>query len=239
MSLRVTLRLVCLIDVIVSLLPLPVLAEPVRIIILRHAEKLNRHELCDMGEERAQALSRQFLGQGASQSLFPTGQKPDAFLAITLHTIETITPAAQSWNLPVIPYEVSGRKEDAAEKEGEINQRTQEAAHDVLTDPRYDGKTVVMAWEHNHIAKSKLEKEYSGEQVTLRQLLHLDQTADVPKTWPDSNYDFFWIVDYAPGNPVPTGFQMVRQAFAAPFDKLPANGWDEPEPEHMEAGCKK
>ena len=125
------------------------------------------------------------------------------------------------------------------EKEAELNQRTQEAAHDVLTDPRYDGKTVVMAWEHNHIAKSKLEKEYPEEQVTLRQLLHLDRIADVPKTWPDSNYDYFWIVDYAPGNPVPTGFQMVRQAFTAPFDKLPANEWDEPEPEHMEAGCKK
>jgi len=237
MSFRATLRLICLIDLIASL-SLPVLAEPARIVILRHAEKLNRHELCDMGEERANALSRQFLGQGAAQSLF-ANQKPDAFLAITLHTIETITPAAQSWNLPVIPYEVSGRKEDDAEKEAETNQRTQEAARDVLTDPRYDGKTVVMAWEHNHIAKSKLEKEYPEEQVTLRQLLHLDQIADVPKTWPDSNYDYFWIVDYAPRNPVPTGFQMVRQAFTAPFDKLPANEWDEPEPEHMEAGCKK
>ena len=236
MSLR--LRLVCLIDLTVSLPPLA-FAQPARIILLRHAEKLNRHELCDMGEERAQALSRQFLGQGASQSLFPAGHKPDAFLAITLHTIETITPAAQSWNLPVIPYEVSGKREDDAEKEAETNQRTQQAAHDVLSDPRYDGKTVVMAWEHNHIAKSKLEMEYSGEQVTLRQLLHLDQIADVPKTWPDSNYDYFWIVDYAPGNPVPTGFRMVRQAFTAPFDKLPANEWDEPELEHMEAGCKK
>ena len=239
MSLRATLRLVFFINLIVSLLPLPASAEPARVIILRHAEKLNRHELCDMGEERAQALSRQFLGQGASQSLFPAGQKPDAFLAITLHTIETITPSAQSWNLPVIPYEVSGGKEDDAEKEAEANRRTQEAAHDVLTDPRYDGKTVVMAWEHNHIAKSKLEKEHPGEQVTLRQLLHLDQIADVPKTWPDANYDYFWIVDYAPGDPVPTGFQMVRQDFTAPFDKLPANEWDEPEPEHMEAGCKK
>ncbi len=239
MSSQTTLQLVCLVDLILLLSPPPVLAEPARIIILRHAEKLNRHELCEMGEERAQALSRQYLGQGASHSLFPAGQKPDAFLAITLHTIETITPAAQSWNLPVIPYEVSGEKEDEAEKEAETSRRTQEAAHDVLTDPRYDGKTVVMAWEHNHIAKSKLEKEFSGEQVTLRQLLHLDQIADVPTTWPDSNYDYFWIVDYAPGNPVPTGFQMVRQAFTAPFDKLPSNEWDEPEPEHMEAGCKK
>ena len=226
-------------SVIVSLLPGTALAQPERIIILRHAEKLNRHELCELGDERAQALVHQFLGQGAGQSLFAAGQKPDAFLAITPHTIETVTPAAQSWNLPVIAYKVSGNREDDEEKEAELIQRTQQAAHDVLTDPRYAGKIVVMAWEHKHIAKSMLEEDYPQEQVTLRQLLHLDQIADVPKTWPDSNYDFFWIVDYSPGNPVPTGFHMLRQSFTTPFDSLPANGWNEPETEHMEQGCKK
>jgi hypothetical protein len=96
-----------------------------------------------------------------------------------------------------------------------------------------------MTWEHNHIAKSKLEREYPGEQVTLRQLLQLDQIDAVPETWPDSNYDFFWIVDYVPGSSVPTRFRMVRQTFTAPFDILPANDWDEPEREHTETGCKK
>ncbi len=224
---------------IILLLPVAVLAEPSRLIILRHAEKLNRHELCDLGERRAQALVGQFLGRGAAQSLFADGQKPDAFLAITPHTIETVTPAAQSWDLRVTAYTVSASKGDDEAKEEELNRRTQEAANDVLSDPRYARKTVVMAWEHNRIAKAKLEQEYPGEQITLRQLLHLDRLADVPKTWPDSNYDFFWIVDYEAGNPVPAAFHMVRQAFTAPFDALPANGWDEPEPEHIEAGCKK
>jgi hypothetical protein len=54
-----------------------------------------------------------------------------------------------------------------------------------------------MTWESKHIAKPKLEKAYPDEQVTLRQLLHLDQIADAPKSWPDTNYDFFWIIDYA------------------------------------------
>ncbi len=224
---------------IILLLPVAVSAEPSRVIILRHAEKLNRHELCDLGEQRAQALARQFLGRGAAQSLFAAGQQPDAFLAITPHTIETVAPAAQSWNLRVTAYDVPASKGDEEAKESELNRRTQEAANDVLTDPRYAGKTVVMAWEHNRIAKAKLEKENPGEEVTLRQLLRLDRLADVPKTWPDSNYDFFWIVDYEAGKPAPAAFHMVRQAFTAPFDALPANGWDEPEPEHMEAGCKK
>ena len=222
---------------IVLLWPEAVFAQPARIIILRHAEKLNRHELCDLGEQRAEALASQFLGQGATQSLFKEGQKPEAFLAITDHTIETITPAAQSWNLPVIPYTVSAKKHDEEAKEADLIRSTQEAAHDVLTDPRYAGKTVVMTWEHKHIANSKLEND-SEDKVTLRQLLHLDQLADVPKTWPDSNYDYFWIVDYAPDNPLPAAFQMVRQTFMAPFDQLPANEWGEPEPEHTDAGCK-
>lgn len=227
------------IGLMVMLEPMQASAGPARIIILRHAEKLDHKELCDLGAQRAQALANQFLGRGATQSLFAAGEKPEAFLAITPHTIETITPAAQSWDVPVTVYKVHDKHEDDDAKEAELTRRTQEAAHDVLTDPRYAGKTVVITWEHNHIAKSKLEKENGGEQVTLRQLLHLDQLADVPKTWPDSNYDFFWIADYMPGNPVPTGFRMVRQTFTAPFDTLPANDWDEPEPEHTEAGCKK
>lgn len=216
------------------------LAAPARIILMRHAEKLNPYALCDLGIQRALALKSQFLGKGAAQSLFAAGEKPDAFLAITLHPIETITPAAQSWEMPVIAYTVLPTEDDDdPARELAQNLRTQQAAHDVMTDPRYAGKIVVMTWEHKHIAKAKLEKSYPGELVTLRQLLHLDQIAAAPRSWPESNYDFFWIVDYAPNNPVPTGFRMVRQTFAEPFAQLPANDWDEPEPERVRAGCRK
>ena len=224
---------------IVLLWPAAVLAQPARIILLRHAEKLNHRELCELGEQRAEALARQYLGRGATHSLFADEEKPAAFLAITDHTIETITPAADSWNVPVTVYKVHGKYKDDDAKEADLTRRTQEAAHDVLTDPRYTGKIVVISWEHNHIAKSKLEEDNPGEDVTFRQLLGLDLALDVPETWPDSNYDYFWIADYTPGNPVPVRFQMVRQVFTAPFDGLPANAWDEPEPEHLDAGCKK
>ena len=109
----------------------------------------------------------------------------------------------------------------------------------MLNAPRYDDKTVVMMWEHERIAKPELEAEFPGEQVTLRQLLHLDQVAGVPDRWPDETYDYFWIVDFAPGNPVPVSFRMVRQVLAAPFDSLPSNGWGEPKPCHIAAGCLK
>jgi hypothetical protein len=225
-----------------SLLVAPafVVAQPARIILLRHAEKLNGQDLCDIGNQRAQALAKQFLSKGAQPSLFSAGEAPAAFLAITKHTIETITPAAQSWGQSVTSYDVSGDgDEDDPNKDTELNAQTRKAAQDVLSAPQYDGKIVVMTWEHKRIAKKKLEAAYPGQDVTLRQLLHLDSLSDVPKSWPDSNYDFFWIVDYSPGNPIPKAFTPVRQVFAAPFDKLPANGWDDPEPLHIAAGCLK
>ena len=40
----------------------PAEAQPSRVIILRHAEKLNAYALCDLGRERANALAKQFLG---------------------------------------------------------------------------------------------------------------------------------------------------------------------------------
>lgn len=213
-------------------------AEPARIIILRHAEKLNKHELCEIGSRRAQALAGQFLGRGAAQSLFASGEKPAAILAVTIHSLETISLTAQSWELPAIVYSVPPG-DDKEAKDIELNRRTREAVRDALTDPRYAGKTIVMSWEHKHIADAKLEAKFPNEQVTLRQLLHLDKFADAPKDWPEGNYDYFWIVDFTPGEAAPTGFRMVRESFKAPYDDLPANDWDAPEPRHLDGGCKK
>lgn len=222
------------------LLPMPILAQPARIVIVRHAEKANVYALCDMGTARAAALAGQYLGHAAAQSLFAAGDTPTAMMAITIHTIESITPAAQSWKMPVTAYTINSAKggKDRAQEELE-NFQTQLAAHDVLNDPRYSGKTAVMMWEHDHIAKTELEARYPGEQVTLRQLLHLDQIVGVPEVWPDETYDYFWIVDFAPDNPVPVSFRMLRQVFVPPFADLPANGWGEPEPRHTAAGCLK
>ena len=108
-----------------------------------------------------------------------------------------------------------------------------------MTDPRYAGKIVVMTWEHQHIAKAKLEKSYPGELVTLRQLLHLDQIADAPRSWPELELRFLLDCRLRAEQSRPTRYRMVRQAFAAPFAQLPANDWDEPEPQHIQAGCRK
>jgi len=97
-----------------------------------------------------------------------------------------------------------------------------------VSNPAWQGETVVIVWEHKHIANTKLERAFSGEQVTLRQLLGLDKLKDVPETWPSGNYDYFWIVDYAEGSTASAGFRMVKQDSAGTHASLPSNDWGAP-----------
>ena len=207
------------------------IAQPSQIIVLRHGEKENAYRLCEVGVQRSLALAAQYLGKGAKDSLFPKGRAPDGFIAITLHTLELVSPAAQSWGQPVILYSalpMHGQSEQ--QTEAILNRRTQEAAQAVMTGAQWRGKTVVMVWEHHHIAERHLEKQFPKEKVTLRQLLNLDAIASVPgnsvpETWHGSNFDYFWIVDYAKGSSRPTRFQAKKQVFAAPFNNVPSNDW--------------
>ena len=216
-------------------------AVPKRIIILRHGEKQNSYQLCGVGQQRSLALGANFLGKGAPNSLFPDGTGPDGIFAITLHTLELVSPAAMSWGMPMELYSVVPLP-GLAKETGEVlqlNQRTQEAVHALLTEPRWDGKTVVLAWEHDHIASKELEKKFPNEKVTIRQLLNLGSLPDVPETWPGTNYNYFWIVDYAnPGSAMPTGFTMQKQSFSAPYGSVPDNDWGKPENLPPGSGCE-
>jgi len=53
-------------------------------------------------------------------------------------------------------YAVRREKGMDEDQETEGLNRTQEATHDLMVDPRWQGKTVVMVWEHKHIANQKL-----------------------------------------------------------------------------------
>jgi hypothetical protein len=217
----------------------PALAAPSRIIILRHGEKANPWKLCEVGTERADALAATYLGAKATKSLFAGGEEPAFFFAITLHTLELAAPAASTWSKPIILYSVVP---DAADDDDlhvkELNRRTQEAASNIMQNPALNGKTVVMVWEHKHIANEKLEAKFEGEAVTLRKLFKLDILPGVPKTWPGDNYDYFWIVDFPPNSNVPSKFTMVKQDFGGSFANLPQNDWDTPNGLDASSGCK-
>ena len=218
-------------------------AAPSRIILLRHGEKENAYALCDVGQQRSLALKDQFLGKGASQSLFKVAP-PSAFFATTLHTIELIAPTANSWDLPIITYPeipVTGRNDTQTAEL--MNRQTELAADNVMQDPMWNGKTVVMVWEHKHIANKKLTKENPDMMVDLRQLLKLDKLPDqivkkIPKTWSGANYNFFWIVDYdEKGSPI--GFDVVRQNFTGQYANVPNNDWGVAESLPANTKCKK
>jgi hypothetical protein len=109
----------------------------------------------------------------------------------------------------------------------QLNLRTQQAVGALMSDPRYDGKTVVMVWEHHHIADRAMELKFPDQRVSLRQLLKLDKLDGVPDTWPGQNYDYFWIVEFGkPGTDIPTSFKSVKQVFGAPFQSVPSNDWN-------------
>ena len=194
-----------------------------KIIIARHSEKLNAPSLSETGIMRAQALSDQYLGRHACQSLFAKNESPAALMVMTLHTMETMAPIAASWNMPIITSwaEAGLDRMHMAEQ----NVRNQLAAADLLNTTSYVDKTVLMIWEHFHIASAALESEFAGEKVTLRQLLNLDQIAGVPTTWPDDVYDYFWVIEYKTGEMTPRSFQMIRQQFVAPHADLPSAVW--------------
>ena len=214
-------------------------AAPSRIIILRHGEKADPWQLCEVGAKRANALAATYLGKTATKSLFGNGEEPAFFFAITLHTLELASPSVASWSKPIILYSVVPDESDDDELHVKaLNRRTQEAAANIMQNPALDGKTVVMVWEHKHIANEKLEAKFEGQAVTLRKLLKLDILPSVPKTWPGDNYDYFWIVDFPPNSNVPSKFTMVKQEFDGAFADLPQNEWGAPDGLTSESGCK-
>lgn len=214
-------------------------AHPSQIIILRHPEKVDQFKLCPLGKERAEALAHQYLGRDATQSLFPPGVKPAAIIAITLHSLELASPVAASWHLPVTTYSVLPTPDKAA-FERELNAATRHAAETIMRTPAYDGKPVIMVWEHNHIARRRLEAPEGAQQVTLRELFHLNRLPNAPRDWPSQTYDYLWVIDFAnPASDLPTGFRMVKEDFTAPYDNLPKNDWGTAEPVGDDAGCVK
>jgi hypothetical protein len=215
------------------------LAAPDRLVITRHGEKLDTWHLCQTGLDRAQALSDQYLGAEASESLFPKAP-PAAIMTLTIHTSETAEPTAHSWGMPTTNYiALPSANRTHSQLEAELNRQNLLAVQDLMNNPRYTGKQVLMFWEHFHTASAALESRYPGEQVTLRQLLKLNQppfAKQVPATWPDSSYNFFWIVDFNPDGSI-KAFSTKRQVYQGRYANLPNNDWGTPENLTADSRC--
>jgi hypothetical protein len=213
------------------------LAVPKQIIILRHGEKYSPFALCKMGVERSYALGLKYLGRGGEESLFPSGTGPAAFFAINPQALQTISLAATSWGLPVIDYTIPPPFKTDAEEEAALSLRTRQAVDEVLNNPAWNDKIIVLVWDHRHIADKDLNKKVPP--VTLRQLLNLDKLTganQVPESWEETNYDYFWIVNFD-GSATPLGFKVQKQIFSGKYKDVPANEWGRKE-RPVPTGCE-
>jgi hypothetical protein len=213
------------------------LAAPSRIIILRHGETADAWRLCEIGEQRAEALKYNYLGKNAAKSLFDEDEGPAYVFALTPPAAELASPAVESWNKPIIFYSALPQRNEKDTAEA-LNERTRAAAANVLSNPALKGKTVVMVWDAKHIADPDLDAKYEREAaVTLRQLFNMDILPGVPAAWPDDTYDYFWIVDFPDNSRVPSKFEMVKQEFGKSFPDVPANDWGAPSGLDTDSGC--
>ena len=141
------------------------------ILIIRHAEKPDPTDaapdinLSKRGFQRADALAKTIPDH------FP---RPDFLIATrqsknSNRPVETITPLAAALH----------EKIEAEFKDDEFDQ----AAHEVLTDPKYTGKTVLIAWHHGKIPE--LAKALGAK--------------DVPDKWDPNVFDRVWEITYDAG----------------------------------------
>jgi hypothetical protein len=192
-------------------------AHPSRIVLLRHGEKVapdapDPSKLCSIGALRAQALAEYYLGKGAPNAPAIFGEKePDAFFAITPHTRETVEPSVATWG---------GSKSYVPFPDDDLSKETKKAA-DELAKPKYNGKIVVIVWEHHHIADAKDEDDTFWSLLQLGEIAH----QPVPKKWEGMNYDYFWIIDYSVSPPT---FMPVLQTYSdAKYAGVPNNAWSD------------
>jgi phosphohistidine phosphatase SixA len=138
------------------------------IMIIRHAEKTGDKldaDLSKKGYERAEALAKVFPAQ------FP---RPDYLIATkrsknSNRPVETITPLSK-----VLHEEIEAKYGD---------KEYDQLAHELLTDPKYAGKTVLIAWHHGN----------------LPELAEALGAKDAPDKWDDDVFNRVWEITYEKG----------------------------------------
>jgi hypothetical protein len=122
-------------------------AMPAEVLIIRHAEKTSGTEhLSPKGEQRAQALIELFASSRAGGK-FAT---PNVIFAASPHhddgsirSIQTVTPLAHTLHLTI------HQELDTHE--------VKELVSTILNSPEYDGKVVLICWEHKRIPEIATE----------------------------------------------------------------------------------
>lgn len=147
------------------------LVRPQSILVIRHAEKptdATDIHLNPEGQKRAEAIPQLFEKTATRPDPFPT---PDFIFATkaSKHSnrpVETVTPLAKALKLKV-------NAEYA-------NDDCPKLAEEIYTNPKYEGKTVLICWHHGNIPELAL---------TL-------SATNVPDKWKDAVFDRVWVVTF-------------------------------------------
>jgi hypothetical protein len=151
------------------------LAQPAQVLIIRHAEKPSEKSAVSLslkGQERAMAFvpfftqTPELIYQGLPTALFAAKIGPGEF---SQRTLETITPL--STYLKVLP-DAHYAKWDYAD-----------LAQEVLTNLKYQKKTVLICWDHEYIPRMAAALGVYPE----------------PPPWPENVFDRVWIITYRAG----------------------------------------
>lgn len=155
------------------LAPLPSYATPAQVLLIRHGEKPDEgSDLSDRGWQRARALPQlfdhpEFKAFGAPVALF--AQKPKAD-GSQIRPSQTLQFVAASLNLPL---ELDYPRDDVSG-----------VAREILQNPAYEGKFVVLCWEHK-----AMEDIAAALGVS-------------PKpSYPGDRFDRAWLVTFGAGAP--------------------------------------
>lgn len=149
-------------------------ATPKKVIIIRHAEKMQGGTRLNLrGYERSAALAYYFSGTPLYNNPAPTHVfapgliEPDA----PVRSIQTCTSIATHYNVPVnIDYP---------------HNATERLAQELLNNPKYNGSTVLLCWGHGHIRPMVLA--LGGED---------------PGKWPNNIFDQVYLLTFD-GSPKP------------------------------------
>ena len=156
----------------------PAFAAPAQVIIIRHAEKQEYgNQLSEKGFRRAEALVNFFLsvpsvtGYGTPVAIYAAAPKNEDS---SIRSIQTVTPLARALNITI--------------NTGFTRGQAHKLVKDIMENPKYTGRMVLVSWQHGHIADIVRElAEYSpygpAAQVSL------------PGEWPEARFDRAWIIE--------------------------------------------
>ena len=150
-------------------------AQPALVLIIRHAEQPHERtafSLSVKGQERAMAFvpfftqTPELVYQGLPTSLFAAKIGPGEFIH---RTLETITPLSNHLRVLADAHYAKWNYADLAQE--------------VLTNLKYERKTVLICWDHEYIPRLAAALGVYPQ----------------PPSWPENVFDRVWIITYRGG----------------------------------------